>query len=114
MSCEQVTFHQRDADAQEEQQDGDRSHYDPPEVGICQRNEEKQAPPEEYFAKVVGVARKRPQSRWNHLPGCSWPSPKALHLEICRSFDDYSSESYQGGYDIQPGQLGIAITEGRP
>jgi len=58
MSCEQVTFHQRDADAQEEQQDGDRSHYDPPEVGYASGTKRKQAPPEEYFAKVVGGGAK--------------------------------------------------------
>src|ERR1700694_5912770 len=60
VSCQQVAFHQGDADAQEEQQDGDWADDDPPEVWIGQRYEEIQSPPEEHFTKVVRMGRSRP------------------------------------------------------
>src|SRR5258706_15512179 len=114
MSSKQVALHQRDTDAQKEQQDGDRTHDGPPEIGIRERNKEIQSPPEEHFTKVVRMARKRPQSIWNYLISRSRLAAKALHLEICRSFDEHSSQGYQGSYDVQPGQLGIAVAESRP
>ena len=60
MFCKQVTLHHGDADTQEEQQDGDGAGDDPPEVWMSQRHKEKEAPPEEHFAKVVRMARGRP------------------------------------------------------
>jgi len=40
MAREQVAFHQGDADAQEEQQDGERTHNDPPELRVGQEHKE--------------------------------------------------------------------------
>ena len=55
MTREQMTLHERNADAQKEQGDSDGADDDPPEARSGQRYKELESPPEKHLAKIIGM-----------------------------------------------------------